>query len=119
MGVAGTSVLIRPKDHHCWSSDNSDQELVVLLESEDDPLYRNTSSATIDAVLFPSLSSTPIVAKTLILLICLFTHRSVLNNCQITLNSATDDVLCARILRASWKRQYPVLLVYNPSIQLP
>jgi len=64
---AGTSIVIPPRDHHAWSAgkQESDQELIVLLESEDEILYRNTSSATIDADRFPSLSSTPLWVKLL------------------------------------------------------
>jgi hypothetical protein len=50
---------IKPGDIHDWSSLDSDRELVVLLETDDEILYRNTSSAVLDAARFPFLSSTP------------------------------------------------------------
>jgi hypothetical protein len=58
-GGPGTYDVIRPGDLHIWSSQGPDQELVVLLETEDDILNRNTSSAILDAIRFPFLSSTP------------------------------------------------------------
>jgi hypothetical protein len=51
--------IITPGDTHVWKSRVPDQELVVLLETEDEVLYRNTSSAALDAAIFPSLPSTP------------------------------------------------------------
>ena len=58
-GGPGTYEVIRPGDLHIWSSQNPDHELIVLLETEDDILYRNMSSAILDAIRFPFLSSTP------------------------------------------------------------
>jgi hypothetical protein len=71
-GDPGTYVIIRPRDLHVWSSQNPDQELLVLLEAEDENLYRNTSSTTLDATCFPFLSSTPFWVQLLYSLLAAF-----------------------------------------------
>jgi hypothetical protein len=58
-------IPIRREDHHSWSSNSSDQDLIVLLESEDEVLYRNAISAVLDANRFPFLSTTPFWIRTL------------------------------------------------------
>jgi hypothetical protein len=61
----GSSHSIRARDIHVWASRDPDQELVSLLETDDEILYRNTSSATLDAPRFPSLWSTPLWVRML------------------------------------------------------
>lgn len=55
----GSRIAIRRGDYHSWSSENPAQELIALLESEDEMLYRNAISAILDADRFPFLSTTP------------------------------------------------------------
>lgn len=58
-------VIINPGDHHSLSSQYSDRGLVVLLETENEVSYRNTSSAILDTSPFPFLSSKPIETRLL------------------------------------------------------
>jgi hypothetical protein len=58
-GGPGAYKIVTLGDLHAWTSRYPDQELVVLLESEDEILWRNTRSAILDADRFPFLSSTP------------------------------------------------------------
>jgi len=55
----GSHIDIRHRDFHNWGSQNPDQELSVELETDDEVLYRNATSAILDADRFPFFSSTP------------------------------------------------------------
>lgn len=57
--TTGSRIAIRREDYHNWSSYNPAQDLIALLESEDEMLYRNAISAVLVADRFPFLSTTP------------------------------------------------------------
>ncbi|KAF2427783.1 hypothetical protein EJ08DRAFT_651205 [Tothia fuscella] len=55
----GDPIDIPRGDHHGWWTDTPSQKLIVLLETEDEILYRNAIRAILDADRFPFLSTTP------------------------------------------------------------
>jgi hypothetical protein len=77
----GGYFIIRPDFLHGWSSREPEQELIALLETEDEILYRDTSSAVFDAALFPSLPSTPFWVRLLYFLLAFSpaTQRQMIN----------------------------------------
>lgn len=115
----GDSFKFTPGDHHYFGPSRQDEGLVVILElkASEVVLFRNTCSATLDAQLYPFLTSTPSWIR-LFFWMLRVSPKARQHIIAILLWVHTDDAECAWFLCLSRKDQCAIPMVASSSLEL-